>query len=105
MPNCPPPPTAWSSTSDPANTGCELARCPGRQLAAVPSAAGLPLFVPGKPRRISGISRAAVGSGQLVARARTVAGHAIPGIIVFFFWVVVVILAIILLAFIAEYST
>jgi hypothetical protein len=35
-----------------------------------------------------------------VARARTVAGYAIPGIIVFFFWVVVVILAIILLAFI-----
>jgi hypothetical protein len=37
-----------------------------------------------------------------VARARTVAGYAIPGIIVFFFWVVVVILAIILLAFIVH---
>jgi hypothetical protein len=40
-----------------------------------------------------------------VARARTVAGYAIPGIIVFFFWVVVVILAIILLAFIEVIST
>jgi len=40
-----------------------------------------------------------VGSWVAVARARTVAGYAIPGIIVFFFWVVVVILAIILLAF------
>ena len=45
-----------------------------------------------------------------MARARTVAGYAIPGIIVFFFWVVVIILAIIVLAFIvhwqaAEYST
>jgi hypothetical protein len=37
-----------------------------------------------------------------VARARTVAGYAIPGIIVFFFWVVVVILVIILLAFIVH---
>ena len=33
---------------------------------------------------------------------RTVAGFAIPGIIVFFFWVVVVILAIILLAYIVH---
>jgi hypothetical protein len=39
-----------------------------------------------------------------MARARTVAGHAIPGIIVFFFWVVVVILAIILLAFIVHWA-
>jgi hypothetical protein len=39
-----------------------------------------------------------------VARARTVAGYAIPGIIVFFFWVVVVILAIILLAFIVHWA-
>ena len=38
-----------------------------------------------------------------VARARTVAGYAIPGIIVFFFWVVVIILAIILLAFIVHW--
>ena len=37
-----------------------------------------------------------------VARARTVAGYAIPGIIVFFFWVVVAILAIVLLAFIVH---
>ena len=35
---------------------------------------------------------------MVVARARTVAGYAIPGIVVFFFWVIVVILAIILLA-------
>jgi len=39
-----------------------------------------------------------------VARARTVAGYAIPSIIVFFFWVVVVILAIILLAFIVHWA-
>jgi hypothetical protein len=44
------------------------------------------------------------GSWQFVARARTVAGHAIPGIIVFFFWVVVAILAIILLAFIVHWA-
>ena len=37
-----------------------------------------------------------------VARARTVAGYAIPGIVVFFFWVVVVILAIMLLAFLVH---
>jgi hypothetical protein len=39
-----------------------------------------------------------------VAKARTVAGYAIPGIIVFFFWVVVVILAIILVAFIVHWA-
>jgi hypothetical protein len=37
-----------------------------------------------------------------MARARTVAGRAIPGIIVIFFWVVVVIFAIILLAWIVH---
>jgi len=39
-----------------------------------------------------------------VARTRTVAGYAIPGVIVFFFWVVVIILAIILLAFIVHWA-
>ena len=39
-----------------------------------------------------------------MARARTVAGYAVPGIIVFFFWVVVAILAIILLAFIVHWA-
>ena len=39
-----------------------------------------------------------------MARARTIAGHAVPGIIVFFFWVVVVILAIILLAYIVHWA-
>ena len=39
-----------------------------------------------------------------MARTATVAGHAIPGIIVFFFWVVVVVLAIILLAFIVHWA-
>ncbi len=39
-----------------------------------------------------------------MARARTVAGYAIPGIIVFFFWVVVVLLAIILLALIVHWA-
>ena len=37
-----------------------------------------------------------------MARARTIAGYAIPGIVVFFFWVVIVILVIILLAFIVH---
>ena len=37
-----------------------------------------------------------------MARARTISGYAIPGIVVFFFWVVVIILAIILLAFIVH---
>jgi hypothetical protein len=39
-----------------------------------------------------------------VARARTIAGWAIPGIVVFFFWVVVVILAIILLAAVVHWA-
>jgi hypothetical protein len=40
----------------------------------------------------------------VATRARTVAGYAIPGVIVFFFWLVVVILAIILLAFIVHWA-
>jgi hypothetical protein len=39
-----------------------------------------------------------------VARTRSVAGWAIPGIVMFFIWVVVVILAIILLAFIVHWA-
>ena len=39
-----------------------------------------------------------------MARARTVAGYAFPGIVVFFFWVVVVIVAIILLAFVVHWA-
>ena len=39
-----------------------------------------------------------------MARTRTVAGYAIPGIIVFFFWVVIVVLAIILLAYIVHWA-
>jgi hypothetical protein len=39
-----------------------------------------------------------------VARARTVAGYAVPGIIVFFFWAVVVILAIVLLALVVHWA-
>ncbi|MGH3188339.1 MAG: hypothetical protein ACRDPY_13430 [Streptosporangiaceae bacterium] len=39
-----------------------------------------------------------------MARTRSVAGYAIPGIIVFFFWVVVVVLVIILLAFIVHWA-
>jgi len=39
-----------------------------------------------------------------VARSRSVAGWAIPGIVLFFFWVVLVILAIILLAFIVHWA-
>jgi uncharacterized integral membrane protein len=40
----------------------------------------------------------------VASRTRTVAGYAIPGIVVFFFWVVVAILAIILLAFIVHWA-
>ena len=39
-----------------------------------------------------------------MARARTVAGYAIPGVIVFFIWVVVVIMAIILLGYIVHWA-
>jgi len=39
-----------------------------------------------------------------MARARTVAGYAIPGIILFFFWLVVVILAIVVLGFIVHWA-
>lgn len=39
-----------------------------------------------------------------MARTRTVAGYAIPGIILFFFWMIVVILAIILLAYIVHWA-
>jgi hypothetical protein len=39
-----------------------------------------------------------------VARTRSIAGYAIPGIVVFFFWMVVVILAIIVLAFIVHWA-
>jgi len=39
-----------------------------------------------------------------VARARTVAGYAIPGIVVFFLWLIVAILAIILLAYIVHWA-
>ena len=38
-----------------------------------------------------------------MVRARSVAGYAIPGIVVLFFWLVVVILAIILLAYIVHW--
>jgi len=40
----------------------------------------------------------------VATKARSVAGYAIPGIVVFFFWVVMVILAIILLAFIVHWA-
>ena len=39
-----------------------------------------------------------------MARARTVAGIAIPGIVMLLFWVVVVILAVILVAFIVHWA-
>ena len=39
-----------------------------------------------------------------MARSRSVAGWAIPGIVLFFFWVVIVVLAIILLAFIVHWA-
>lgn len=45
-----------------------------------------------------------MGSSAAMARTRTVAGWAIPGIIVFFFWVVIIILAIILLAFLVHWA-
>jgi hypothetical protein len=39
-----------------------------------------------------------------MARTRSVAGYAIPGIVVFFIWLVIAILAIILLAFIVHWA-
>ena len=39
-----------------------------------------------------------------MARSRTVAGYALPGIVWFFIWVVVAILAIILLAYIVHWA-
>lgn len=39
-----------------------------------------------------------------MARARTVAGYAVPSIVIFFFWVVVAIVAIIVLAFIVHWA-
>jgi hypothetical protein len=39
-----------------------------------------------------------------MARTRSVAGYAIPGIVVFFLWLVVAILAIILLAFVVHWA-
>ncbi len=39
-----------------------------------------------------------------MARARSIGGYAIPGIVVFFFWLVVAILVIILLAFIVHWA-
>ena len=39
-----------------------------------------------------------------MVRARSVAGYAIPGIVVLFFWLVVCILAIILLAYIVHWA-
>jgi len=40
----------------------------------------------------------------LVARTRTVAGYAIPGIVLFFVWLALIILVIILLAFIVHWA-
>ena len=39
-----------------------------------------------------------------MARSTTIAGHAVPGIIMFFIWVVLIILAIILLAFLVHWA-
>lgn len=39
-----------------------------------------------------------------MARTRSVAGYAIPGVVIFFLWVVVAILAILLLAFIVHWA-
>jgi fatty acid desaturase len=70
----------------------------------VPSVASLPRFrarqnPPNKLNKPGGGGKLAA-----VARARTIAGYAIPGIIVFFFWMVVIILAIILLAAIVHWA-
>jgi uncharacterized integral membrane protein len=50
------------------------------------------------------VNQSIAGSCAAVARTRTVAGYAIPGIVMFFIWIVVVILAIILLAFIVHWA-
>ena len=39
-----------------------------------------------------------------MVRSRTVAGYALPGIVLFFIWLVVVVLVIILLAFIVHWA-
>jgi hypothetical protein len=39
-----------------------------------------------------------------VARTRTIAGYAIPGIVLFFAWLVLIILAVILLAWIVHWA-
>ena len=39
-----------------------------------------------------------------MVRSRTVAGYALPGIVLFFIWLVAVVLAIILLAFIVHWA-
>ena len=39
-----------------------------------------------------------------MVRSRTIAGYALPGIVLFFIWLVVVVLAIILLAFIVHWA-
>jgi hypothetical protein len=39
-----------------------------------------------------------------VAKERTVAGYALPGIVLFFIWLVVVILAIVLLAYVVHWA-
>jgi len=50
------------------------------------------------------ISAALAGSWGPVVRSRTVAGYAIPGIVLFFIWLVIVVLVIILLAFIVHWA-
>jgi hypothetical protein len=52
----------------------------------------------------SRLSRASWGNLALVARTRSVAGYAIPGIVLLFAWIVLIILVIIVLAFIVHWA-
>lgn len=70
----------------------------------VPRTTAQQIPIKGRPPSRYRSSRASAGSWALVARTRTVAGYAIPGIVLFFAWLVLIILAIILLAFIAHWA-
>jgi hypothetical protein len=97
-PRCGMAPNRRGTPAPPANPNAPVRSQPGKQDASRGSERQK------ETRGIGRISLVPAGSWQFVARARTVAGHAIPGIIVFFFWVVVAILAIILLAFIVHWA-
>ena len=104
--------------SGPADVSLDMAGtsgCPAHHLPisrASRGEANLPRDGPTAPARSMGRVAAvpgkqppnkSIGDGYLMAvAARTIAGWAIPGVVVFFFWMVVAILIIIVLAFIVH---